>query len=331
MLTKVEPISEKSLKLAKKLILAGEIVAFPTETVYGLGANVFDENAVKKIFAAKNRPTDNPLIAHVSDAAMIDLVAAEITPDAKKIIEKMMPGSLTIVLKKKKTVPDIVTAGIGTVAVRMPLSEEARRFVAACGVPIAAPSANLSTRPSPTTYGAVLEDMDGRIPLILAGEDCGVGIESTVLDLTGEPTVLRPGIVTPSQIESVLGKKVSVLTDPKSKVNSPGVRFRHYAPKIPVALDSVGNAERVTARYDELNKKGLNPVIFCLEIQAGVFCGRNVLTLGQTETDAANRYFSALRDAEKRFGYIIITFCPKTEEGFSVLNRMAKSAGGNLI
>lgn len=331
MQTRIEPINAASLALAKKLILSGELVAFPTETVYGLGASAFDEDAVKKIFLVKGRPSDNPLIVHVSSHAMINRVARCISPDAQKITEKMMPGSLTVVLKKRREIPGAVTANLDTVAVRMPMSQQAREFIAACGVPVAAPSANLSSRPSPTTYGDVAEDMAGRIPLILAGEDCRVGIESTVLDLTGEPVILRPGIVTPSQIEEVLGRPVAVLTDPKGKVNSPGVRYKHYAPSVPVALDTSGDAGKVSRFYEMRAGEGKNPVIFCLDHDKALFPGKNVLSLGENEVAAAQSYFSALRRAEKAYGCILIMFRPKTEEGASLMNRMMKSAGGNLI
>jgi len=331
MQTKVEKINAKSLNLAKKLILEGEIVAFPTETVYGLGANVFDEKAVKKIFEAKGRPSDNPLIAHVADFETIKLLATDISADAKKIIEHFMPGSLTVVLRKQKSVPDIVTANLDTVAIRMPSSAEARAFISACGVPIAAPSANLSSRPSPTIFKAVFEDMNGKIPLILAGNDCEVGIESTVLDMTTEPTILRPGIITIEQIEKVLGKKVNTYSDQNRKVNSPGIRYRHYAPTIPAALEMTGDVKKVLNFYDKLMSNGQKAVILCLEEYTNIFSGKNVYSLGKTEKDAANKFFLALRECEKNYDYIIEMFCPKTEEGFSVLNRMTKSVGGNII
>lgn len=331
MQTKIEKINERSLRLAKELILSGELVAFPTETVYGLGANAFDESAVKKIFAAKGRPNDNPLIAHIARAETADEIARDISADARKIMRELMPGSITVVLYKKDVISDAVTAGLNTVAVRMPLSAEARAFISACGVPVAAPSANLSSRPSPTTYQAVYEDMNGRIPLILAGKKCAVGIESTVLDMTGEPVILRPGIVTSKLIESVLGKKVKILTDPKSKVNSPGVRYKHYAPSCPAVLNNNCDVEKISVFYDKLNSEGKNPVILCSDGFADAFYGKNVYRLGKTEKDAAANFFTALRDCEKKYGYIIEVFCPQTEEGQSLMNRMIKSVGENFI
>ena len=182
MKTQLLPYNKKNVAVAAEVIKNGGIVAFPTETVYGLGANAFDARAVDKIFAAKGRPGDNPLIVHVCKKSQIEEVACEISADARKIIDKFWPDSLTLVLKKRDSLPPNVTAGLDTVAVRMPASREARGFIRACGVPLAAPSANKSGRPSPTSALQVAEDMDGRLPVILSGRNCRVGIESTVLD-----------------------------------------------------------------------------------------------------------------------------------------------------
>ncbi|MEG2015194.1 MAG: L-threonylcarbamoyladenylate synthase, partial [Clostridia bacterium] len=211
--TKLLDFTTENLALAGQIIKDGGLVAFPTETVYGLGANALDEEAVKSIFIAKGRPSDNPLIVHIANKEDIYKVARTVSKDAQKIIDDVMPNSITIVLPKKDTVPDIVTAGMDTVGIRMPKSLEARLFITACNTPIAAPSANTSSRPSPTNYSDVYEDMSGKISAILMGEPCQVGIESTVLDLTGdEPLILRPGIITASYLSNVLGKTVKVLT-----------------------------------------------------------------------------------------------------------------------
>ena len=217
---------------AGELIRQGQLVAFPTETVYGLGANAFDVKAVRSTFAAKGRPSDNPLIVHVYCKEQIYQVARRVTPDAEKIIDSLMPASITIVLPKRDVIDDCITAGLDTVAIRMPKSAEARAFLEACNVPVTAPSANASGRPSPTTWQRVKDDMDGKIAAVLCGQPCEVGIESTVLDLSSDiPLVLRPGVVTPQQIEQILGKPVTVVTDPKAKVNSPGVRYKHTRPR----------------------------------------------------------------------------------------------------
>ncbi len=332
MKTEVLELNNYSLQLASKYINAGELVAFPTETVYGLGANALNEDAVKKIFIAKGRPSDNPLIVHISDKSMIDSIAYPLNSDSQKIVDCLMPGSITIVLNKKPSISDFVTAGLSTVAVRMPKSVQAREFIDACKVPIAAPSANLSSRPSPTTAMDVYEDMNGRIPLILRGDDCAVGIESTVLDLSRDyPLILRPGIVTASEISKVLGKEVKVLTDTKSKVNSPGVRYKHYAPSCPVALEIEDNIDRVNVLYEKLLKEKQNPVILCIDKFVSAFANKNVVSLGSDDVDVAKNIFMELRACEKHYTYIIEVFCPQNEVGYSVMNRMTKSAGGNIL
>jgi L-threonylcarbamoyladenylate synthase len=196
---------------AAQIILDGGLVAFPTETVYGLGANALDPEAVAKIFSAKGRPSDNPLIVHIARASNIGELTPVLTPEIVRIIDNFWPGPLTIVLPKKASVPDITTGGLNTVAIRMPDNPIALELIKRAGCPIAAPSANISGRPSPTKGEHVVKDMDGKIDAILIGDDCRIGIESTVLDLTGDiPTILRPGFITPEDIEAVIGGKVEM-------------------------------------------------------------------------------------------------------------------------
>ena len=236
-----------SAQAAAEFIRRGETVAFPTETVYGLGANALDETAVAKIFAAKGRPADNPLIVHLADTVQIENVVREVNAAAKLFIENFFPGALTLVLPKAERVPEIVTAGLQTVGVRVPAHDLAREFLRACALPIAAPSANLSGRPSPTTWQAVKEDLDGRIACILQGEQTQVGLESTVVDCTGEvPIVLRAGAVTLEQLRGVVATTRLLHKGAASRGNalpgddpdtfenfakrSPGLRHQHYAP-----------------------------------------------------------------------------------------------------
>ncbi len=220
---------------AAKAILAGNLVAFPTETVYGLGANAFDERAVKKIFVAKGRPADNPLIVHIWSKKQIAEIASEVSPVAKKLVYKCFPGQLTVVVKKNARIPNIVTAGLPTVCIRMPSLPIACAFLKQCGVPVAAPSANLSSKPSPTTWQHVLHDMDGRIPLILKGPKCEHGLESTVIDCTKKiPVLLRPGAVTVEELEEVVGR-INIPIAIK-KALSPGMKYRHYSPNGKVHL-----------------------------------------------------------------------------------------------
>ena len=330
MQTKLLNFTDDHLELAGKLIRQGKLVAFPTETVYGLGANAFDEQAVLSTFTAKGRPSDNPLIVHIYDKSQVWQIAREVSADAQKIIHQIMPASITIVLPKKANISNAITAGLDTVAIRMPKSAEARKFLEACQVPVTAPSAKTSSRPSPTTWQRVAEDMDGKISAILCGEPCQVGIESTVLDLThDEPLILRPGVVTPEQIESVLGKPVRVLTNPKEKVNSPGVKYKHYAPKVPMALDLSGDTVKLCSYYDTLVKQGLNPVLLVEDVSA--FGTRNVHPIGTTDEQVAQNLFENLRILEQSYNYIIASYTSKTSFATSILNRLTRSASNNII
>ena len=227
----------QSPSIAARFIQHGEVVAFPTETVYGLGANIFNEEAVKKIFLAKGRPADNPLIAHICEISQLDQITSGTPANATKLIEAFFPGPLTLVLPKNERVPSVATAELKTIGVRMPKDPVARQFLRACGMPVVAPSANLSGRPSPTTWQAVRSDLDGRISCILKGDQTKIGLESTVVDCTGDkPVILRAGAVTLEELVTVipqteLSPEADLIT-PKS----PGLKHRHYAPKAKVML-----------------------------------------------------------------------------------------------
>ena len=330
MITEFLQFTDSDLARAGQLVRQGQLVAFPTETVYGLGANALDEAAVKSIYVAKGRPSDNPLIVHVWQKKQIAQIAQTVTQDAEKIIDELMPGSITVVLPKRSVIPNCVTAGLNTVAIRMPSSLEARQFLEYCNVPVAAPSANTSSRPSPTNWQAVKEDMDGKIAAILCGAVCDVGIESTVLDLCSEvPLILRPGIVTQQTLEKVLGKRVRLLTNPKEKVNSPGVKYKHYAPKVPMVLELDGNVNKLLAFYREQETQGNNPVLLVSNPQDFAHC--NTHPLGQTDEEVAKNLFANLRYLEKRYGYIIASYTSKTSLAKSVLNRLVRSAGNNIL
>lgn len=224
---------------AAKFIKQGGIVAFPTETVYGLGANVFDENAIAKIFAAKRRPNDNPLIAHVGNFGQINLLVSEITPNAQKFIEAFFPAPLTLVLPKLKDVPLIATASLETIGVRMPKNKLAQDFLRNCETPVVAPSANLSGKPSPTTWQAVYEDLNGRIDCILQGEMTEIGLESTVVDCTSEiPLVLRTGAISLEDLQKIVPSTLLYQVKENEVVRSPGLKHRHYSPRAKVCLVS---------------------------------------------------------------------------------------------
>ena len=254
--------AQSALVEAGRLLRSGQLVAFPTETVYGLGANGLDGAACAKIYEAKGRPSDNPLILHVADRAMVEEIAAEIPPMAEKLLAAFLPGPMTLILKRKAIVPDRITGGLATVGVRMPESAAARAMIRAAGVPIAAPSANLSGRPSPTTAASVLRDMQGRIPLILDGGPCRFGVESTIVDCTGPVAViLRPGAITREMLTEVLGgvRLDPALVGADTIPRAPGMKYKHYAPKAPLTLLEGAPEKMATAfrrRVRQLQKEG---------------------------------------------------------------------------
>ena len=228
---------------AAQFLKSGGIAAFPTETVYGLGADVFSEAAIAKIFEAKRRPADNPLIAHIADLDQLSLLASEITRAARSLIDAFFPGPLTVVLKKASEVPLIATAGLNTVGIRMPGYTLAQEFLRSCGTPVAAPSANLSGRPSPTTWQAVAEDLDGRIDCILQGDATEIGIESTVVDCTaGAPIVLRSGSVTIEQIREIVPEARDLNAADSGEIRSPGLKHLHYSPRAEVIVVDRGQS-----------------------------------------------------------------------------------------
>jgi L-threonylcarbamoyladenylate synthase len=296
-------------------ILDSQVVGFPTETVYGLGANVFDEKAVKKIYRLKKRPEDNPLIVHVSSKKQIYLLATEINHTAKEIIKQYFPGPVTVILKRNLIIPDAVTTGLDTIAVRMPSSKIAREFIKACGVPIAAPSANLSGSPSPTSFIHVLQDFSGKIPCVLAGPSSKYGLESTVIDCsTAVPAVLRPGIVTLEQLQKI-DSRIKLRTNPH-KIKSPGLKYKHYTPTAKVIL--VNTFSRVSKDSACIGLKILNREI---KHRVTIYkeC-RNVF-------DYARNLFSFFRLCDDRG--IRTIYAQKVEEtgiGLAIMNRLKKAA-----
>ncbi len=232
----METVLTTSPLKAARFILAGEVVAFPTETVYGLGANVFAPEAIAKIFAAKRRPADNPLIAHIADLSQLASLTTHLPSAAQQLIDAFFPGPLTLVLPKREAVPSIASAGLDTIGVRMPRHPAAQEFLRACSVPVVAPSANLSGRPSPTTWQAVRDDLDGRISCILKGDQTEVGLESTVVDCTGRaPTVLRAGAITLEELRRIV-PATCLRTNDATEARSPGLKHRHYSPTARVVV-----------------------------------------------------------------------------------------------
>lgn len=320
-------LGEDGIAQAAEIIKSGGIVAFPTETVYGLGGDATNADAIKSIFEAKGRPQDNPLIVHISDSSGAEQVAY-VTEQALRLFDAFSPGPLTIVLKKKAEIPDTVTAGLPTVGVRIPKHEFARRLIALAGVPVAAPSANISSRISPTTAAHVYEDMNGRIPLIIDGGQCDVGIESTVLDMSGDiPTILRPGAVTQEMLLEVL----PLVMNHKGEVKiaaAPGMKYKHYAPSVECAL--AASAESALYAYKKRKEQGGNPVIIgrkgYISDSSAAF-----ISAGETAQDIARNIYRLLRDAEKKYDYIIIERFSDRDLEYSIMNRLQKSTQGVVI
>ncbi len=338
MITRVKEPVEEALREAARLFAEGQLVAFPTETVYGLGANALDREAVLSIFAAKGRPADNPLIVHICDPAQLDELC-RIPELAGPLMKAFWPGPLTILFPKKEKVPSEVTAGLPTVAVRMPSHPVASAMLRTCGLPIAAPSANRSGRPSPTTAAHVLEDMNGRIPLILDGGECEVGLESTVLDIChGSPCVLRPGGVTKEMLEEVLGQEVHVAGSvlrplrPDEKALSPGMRYRHYAPTGTVMLVE-GAEDRVVRALKELYEAdtaaGIRACVMCFSehLEALKSCKPHDLGSEGDQKEVAHRLFDTLRRLDQEgMERIYSEVVPPEGVGLAVMNRLGRAA-----
>lgn len=329
--TLIKKPDDEALALAKEIIDKGGLVAFKTETVYGLGANIYDEQAIQNIFKVKGRPADNPLIVHLADKTEIKKVVKSIPPLAQKLIDTFMPGPLTLILERAESVPAVVSAGLPTLAVRVPADITAQKFLKAVGVPIAAPSANTSTRPSPTTAMDVYEDLKSKIPLILDGGQCEVGLESTVIDArTNDVTILRYGGITKEQIEVRLNIKINEDTSPKEKPISPGTKYRHYAPNATMYFVSYGKPEEVERLYNQ--NKHLRTVVLAIDKSLPAPKEyQNFYSLGKDEADAAHNLFRALRELEKEYDVIIAYACREEGLGVSVNSRMRKAAGKNII
>jgi|Deesub1362B_J571_1020462.scaffolds.fasta_scaffold00131_50 L-threonylcarbamoyladenylate synthase len=326
---------EKTLKFAAEIIREGGLVAFPTETVYGLGADALNSKAVRRIFEAKGRPADNPLIVHISDFETIEKLAF-VTETARKLMKKFFPGPLTLVLKKRDVVPDITTGRLDTVAIRMPDHQVALKLIELSGTPIAAPSANISGKPSPTKAEHVIEDFSDKIECVIDGGETKIGLESTVVDARKEPVeILRPGAVTAEELSEV----VEITHYRSGTIRSPGMKYRHYSPKaeLIVLVGEMGGAgeteeqvkRKVIGLAEELRKKGFR-------IGLAVRSGRNlrkrdlrgfeIIELGESIEEVAKRLFSALRELDRRGVDVIIA--EGVEEkglGTAIMNRLKKA------
>ena len=341
-MTQVLSPTPEALALASQLLHDGQLVAFPTETVYGLGANALDAKAVLNIFAAKGRPADNPLIVHVYDRAQLKPLC-EVSPLAEKLMDAFWPGPLTLILPRKPAIPDEVAASLPTVAVRMPSHPVAAALLRACKLPIAAPSANRSGKPSPTTAHHVLVDMDGRIPLILDGGSCDVGVESTVLDVTsGAPCILRPGGITKDMLESVLGHvdvAGSVLRPLQKgeKALSPGMRYKHYSPDGQVTLVEGAEADVVAAMAKlaaHADAQGHRACVMCFteHMDALKDCHPHGIGSRDNASEVAHRLFDTLRRLdEEHMDVIFSEVVPPEGVGLAVMNRLGRAAAFHTI
>ncbi|KPL59376.1 L-threonylcarbamoyladenylate synthase [Rossellomorea vietnamensis] len=322
---------------AAKILQQDEVVAFPTETVYGLGANATSDRAVEKIFKAKGRPSDNPLIVHISNKGQLDGLVEEIPVDAAKLIEAYWPGPLTIIFKNKEGVfSGKVTAGLDTVGIRMPDHPVALSIIEAAGLPIAAPSANRSGKPSPTTAQHVIDDLDGRIAGVVDGGETGVGVESTVVDCTGEiPVILRPGGITKEQLEVVVGK-VEVdpsLKEGKGAPKSPGMKYTHYAPDAPVYLVD-GSKEDVQRLVDEKKGEGLKVGVLTTEERMDWYQADIIFSVGRRDdlNTVAQHLYDTLRAFNRSDVDIIFSeIFPEEGVGLAIMNRLQKAAGYRVI
>lgn len=322
------------------MLASGKTVIFPTETVYGLGANALDEEAAAKIYQAKGRPSDNPLLVHVADKEDVYDLVENIDNRAKLLMDRFWPGPLTIVFKKKDIIPDRTSGGLDTVAIRMPSDQVARDLIRQAGVPIAAPSANISGKPSPTKPEHIIRDMDGRVDGILVGGPCNYGVESTIVDLSGDVAmVLRPGSITLEMLGEVLGQ---VNLDPSLKnkddnirAKAPGMKYKHYSPQAQVYIVRAGDQEDFARRVDELcldnAKKGLKTGVMIRSSDQHPYQAQ-VFDLGESDAEVAKNLFDSLISLDRES--IDIAYVPYFEErgiGVAIMNRLKKAAGYRII
>jgi len=324
-----------------KLIKQGKLVVFPTETVYGLGANALDDEAVKKIFLAKGRPSDNPLIVHISDRNMLETVVEDISDQAKKLMRCFWPGPLTIIFNKKDIIPHSITCNLPTVAVRMPSHPIARQLIKESGVPIAAPSANISGKPSTTIAQHVIDDLREKVDAIIDGGESSIGLESTVIDVSGEiPILLRPGGITLEQLQLCLGTQVKVDNPNSERPKSPGMKYRHYAPNTRLILSSGNTEEEMQEKIRSLSEKLVSEgkkvaIIGSVETSEEIHCNDNcdfycIGPRGDLNYIAAHM-FRLLRDIDKKgYDYILIGSCGEEGIGLALMNRLKKAASKTI-
>lgn len=335
-----EKIDEQIIQKAGRIIKGGGLVAFPTETVYGLGGDALNPASSRKIYAAKGRPSDNPLIVHIADRNALDRIVRRIPVAAQRLADRYWPGPLTMIFEKADCVPGETTGGLETVAVRMPSNRIARALINASGGYIAAPSTNRSGRPSPTTAKYVIEDLDGRVDMIIDGGEAQIGLESTIVDLTGEtPVILRPGYITEEMLKAAIGRVETDKSVPKDGIapRAPGMKYRHYAPKGALTIVE-GQAWQVTEfinRQLELSgQKGERTGVIATDETAGGYQADSVKSVGRREDEEqiARRMFRILREFDdERIEVIYAESFENTGLGCAIMNRLLKAAGHRVI
>lgn len=336
-LLKISEPDDARLEKVGETLRNGGLAAIPTETVYGLAANALDEAAVEKIYEAKGRPSDNPLIVHIARLDEWKPLVREIPESAEKLAEKFWPGPLTVILPKSGLVPMKTSGGLDTVAVRMPGHPIARAIIEKAGVPLAAPSANTSGKPSPTSAAHVMHDLSGKIEYIVDGGECNVGVESTVITLAGDkPRLLRPGGITPEMLESVLGE-IEIDSAVFNKLQegvvaaSPGMKYKHYSPSAEVIIIK-GEFEKYKSYVEQ--RADADTAALCFDGDAGKLTGISVLTYGEENDSAsqANRIFEALREADERGFRTVYARYPHTDGmGLAVFNRLVRAAAFHIV
>jgi len=334
---------KKVIERAARILIRGGLVAFPTETVYGLGANALDEDAVLKIFEVKNRPSDNPLIIHIAKIDDLYLISSKVPKKAEKLVQKFWPGPLTLVLPRSEIVPDPPVAGLSTVAIRMPSHPVAHALISMSDLPIAAPSANLAGRPSPTTAEHVVKDLDGKIELILDGGEITFGVESTVIDFTSPvPTILRPGPITVEELREELGEvEVHSVAGQEGAeeviVKSPGMKYRHYAPKAEVTVvegDPILARKKIKEIVNEKKKTGKRVGVVTTAENAHAYQADVLKVVGERNNSRqiAKNLFKVLRELDaEEVDFAVVEGIEPVGIGLAVMNRLRKAAGHNIV
>lgn len=329
---------DEQLHKVANLLKAGKTVVFPTETVYGLGANALDPEAAKKIYEAKGRPSDNPLIVHISKKEDVDFLAGNISQDAKLLMEAFWPGPLTLILDKSDNVPIETTGGLMTVAIRMPSNPIARKLIDLAGVPIAAPSANISGRPSITSSKYLVEELCERVDAIIISEDSEIGLESTVIDMTAStPVILRPGKIGKTEIEKILNKEIELdpsLKDENAAPKSPGMKYKHYSPNATVIVVT-GSLDEMKLKINQklsLDKNISDKVkVVCLEDRVSLYDGYGI-SWGKSSQEAAKNLFKILRLMDEQNIEVVYFEALNSDEiSEAVMNRLIKAAGNMIL